>query len=223
MIRAIAQEVGSSIERTMENLDMDEAAHVVGVDPARAQSWLETATSWLRNEIDVLGDEVVSRARASEEEHSREDDPLRAATPHPMDLPTEEQGVALAALESGRWGVEPGSDSLVSRGEGPTPSDALGLFRELRARDVVASLGPVPTPAMCALKCAASVLPRFAIDHAAVATRIADRQIYDTYLLGPIAPDVFCSSFKQYVLELASVPTSTYVIHVFHCMGDEET
>ena len=148
MIRAIAQEVGSSIERTMESLDVDEAAHAVGVDPMRAQHWLENAASWLRNEIDALGEEAAFRASASEQGRQEgeptgrssvpEEDPLRRATPHPLDLPTEEQGAALAALESGRWSVEPGSDSLTSRGEGPAPSDALGLFRELRARDWIA-------------------------------------------------------------------------------------
>jgi hypothetical protein len=151
MIRAIAQEVGSSIERTMESLDVDEAAHAVGIDPVRAQHWLENAASWLRNEIDTLGEEAAFRASASEDSHHEhdpagratapDDDPLRGATPHPLDLPTDEQGGALAALESGRWGVEPGSGSLTSRGEGPAPSDALGLFRELRARDWIAADG----------------------------------------------------------------------------------
>jgi len=156
MIRAIAQEVGSSIERTLEDLDVGEAAHAVGVDPMRAQDWLQSAAAWLRNEIDTFGDEVASRAETPEggvrpEEGVRPeggrapaaDDPLRAATPHPLDVPSEEQGVALAALESERWGVEPGSDSLAARGEGPAPSDALGLYRELRARDWIALDGAV--------------------------------------------------------------------------------
>ncbi len=54
---------------------------------------------------------------------------------HPLDLPTEEQALALAALDSGRWTVEPGSDSLTAKGDGPGPSDALGIVRELRVRD----------------------------------------------------------------------------------------
>jgi hypothetical protein len=63
------------------------------------------------------------------------DDPLRHAGPHPLDLPTTEQGAALAALESGRWRVEPGTATLGVHGEGPGPHDALGLVRELRVRD----------------------------------------------------------------------------------------
>ena len=60
-----------------------------------------------------------------------------------MDLPTEEQGLALAALASGRWTVEPGSNTLVADGGGPGPRDALGLVGELRARDWIAADGGV--------------------------------------------------------------------------------
>jgi hypothetical protein len=65
------------------------------------------------------------------------------AAPHPLDLPTEEQGAALAALDSGRWTVEPGTEMLTSRGQGPGPSDALGLVRELRVRDWIAQDGQI--------------------------------------------------------------------------------
>jgi len=37
---------------------------------------------------------------------------LRSAGPDPLDLPTGEQGMALAALDSGRWTVEAGSHAL---------------------------------------------------------------------------------------------------------------
>jgi len=60
-----------------------------------------------------------------------------------MDLPTGEQGLALAALDSGRWLVEPGSHSLVVAGEGPAPSHAQDLVGELRARDWIAADGGV--------------------------------------------------------------------------------
>ena len=71
------------------------------------------------------------------------DDPLRHAGPHPLDLPTADQGVALAALDSGRWGVEPGTSALAVHGEGPGPSDALGLVRELRVRDWMTADGQI--------------------------------------------------------------------------------
>lgn len=161
MLRAIAHEVGDSIERTVGELDIDEVAHRVGVDPARAQGWLENAASWLRHEIDAFGDEAAARSERpwgfEREEPARADgpisgeDPLHGARPHPLDTPTEEQGVALAALDSGRWAVEPGSDSLAARGEGHAPSDALGLFRELRARDWIAPDGALTLPGRHAL------------------------------------------------------------------------
>jgi hypothetical protein len=71
------------------------------------------------------------------------DDLLRSAGPHPLDLPTGEQGLALAALDSGRWTVEPGSNALATNGQGPGPSDAMGLVGELRARDWIAANGEV--------------------------------------------------------------------------------
>ena len=68
-------------------------------------------------------------------------DPLGSAAPHPLDQPTDEQGLALAALDSGRWIIEPGADTLAAKGEGPGPSDALGIVRELRVRDWIAADG----------------------------------------------------------------------------------
>ena len=47
----------------------------------------------------------------------------------------------MAALDSGRWTVEPGADALAAKGDGPGPSDALGIVRELRVRDWVATDG----------------------------------------------------------------------------------
>ncbi len=67
----------------------------------------------------------------------------RPAGPHPLDLPTPDQGLALSALDSGRWTVEPGSNAFSTHGEGPPPSDALGLVGELRARDWIDANGAV--------------------------------------------------------------------------------
>jgi hypothetical protein len=73
--------------------------------------------------------------------HPVEEDPLRGAAPHPLDVPTEEQGLALAALDSGRWTVEPGSHQLVGDADSGPHGDALGLVRELRARDWITADG----------------------------------------------------------------------------------
>jgi hypothetical protein len=128
----------------MSELDVDELAESIGVDSDRAREWVDSAAAWLSRRVEGFGQEFsvpdVWRRTAGKAE-----DPLKGAAPHPLDLPTEEQGLALAALESGRWTVEPGSETLAAHGEGPGPSDALGLVRELRARDWIAADGKLTT------------------------------------------------------------------------------
>jgi hypothetical protein len=142
-LRSIAREVGRSVEQAVDQFDVDELAERFGVDPLQAREWAESAGGWFRSQAEAFGEDVAASAQAGAP-HSTPDsadveDPLRNAAPHPLDLPSEEQGRALAALESGRWAVEPGTDALTARGEGPGPSDALGLVRELRARDWIAA------------------------------------------------------------------------------------
>jgi hypothetical protein len=152
MVREIAREVSESVERTVSEVDVDGIANMIGVDPDRARDWLDTAAGMLRIQAERLGDEVASRSGGPRERSTRPadratadavDDPLRGAAPHPLDLPTEEQGLALAALDSGRWVVEPGSRTLSGEGDGPAPNDALGLVRELHARDWITVDGEV--------------------------------------------------------------------------------
>ncbi len=137
-LRSIAREVGDAAER-FSQIDLDEIAERFGVDPNRARDWVDTAGSWLRAQSESLAGEGVFTTR----EPAPEEDPLRGAAPHPLDLPTEDQGLALAALDSGRCTVAPGSNVLSSHGAGPTPPDAPGLVDQLRARDWVASDGQV--------------------------------------------------------------------------------
>jgi hypothetical protein len=133
MFRDIARELSESVERTVSEVDVEAVAERIGVDPDRARGWLDTAAGMLR----AQAEQVATRKSRPPE------DPLRSAQPHPLDLPTEEQGLALAALDSGRWAVEPGSRTLSGHGDGPAPNDALGLVRELHARDWIAADGEV--------------------------------------------------------------------------------
>jgi hypothetical protein len=143
MVRAIAREVSRSAER-MAQVDVDEIADAIGVDAGRARQWVESAGSWLRSQAESLGDDLAFPFPGTAPADAPADaDPLRSAEPHPLDLPTEEQGLALAALDSGRWTVEPGSNALAAHGEGRGPTDALGLVRELHARDWIAADGEV--------------------------------------------------------------------------------
>ena len=121
--RAVADEASRMVERLSE-IDVDEIARTASAEAERAKHWLDELGGWLREQGDA-----IARARVARE------DPLRHAGPHPLDLPTGDQGLALAALDSGRWRLEPGTSALAVRGEGPGPSDALGLVRELHVRD----------------------------------------------------------------------------------------
>lgn len=150
-LRAMARELGQSVERAMEHIDLDDIAGMVGVDPERAREWAQGAGSWLRQQAEGF-DPRASRPSPPDPPAPRQDtrpsarpapEGFPTVAPHPLDLPSEEQGVALAALDSGRWTVEPGTQRLTSRGHGPGPSDALGLVRELRARDWIADDGEI--------------------------------------------------------------------------------
>lgn len=165
IVRSIAREVSRSVEERMAQVDVEEIAGVIGVDPAVAKEWVEGAGRWLRDQAENLGDEVVSTNAGAHSARPAtpavDEDPLRGAGPHPLDLPTGDQGLALAALDSGRWTVEPGSNTLAAHGEGPRPSDALGLVRELRVRDWITADGEVTVVGRDALRrWLASVKPR---------------------------------------------------------------
>jgi hypothetical protein len=151
-LRMIAQEVTRSVDRISE-LDVDEIVRSAGLDPDRARGWLDDAGQWLRTQAENVDFDVTfgapdaSDATTDFESQapfsastpsgvgSASDDALRGAGPHPLDVPTAEQGRAIAALESGRWILEPGTSALSSHGDGPSPHDALGVVRELRVRD----------------------------------------------------------------------------------------
>ena len=136
-IRELADEVRRSFERASQ-ADPEEMARAVGVDPERVREWVDTAGEWLRSQLEGAG----HAPRSGPATHTDEDF-LREAEPHPLDLPTPRQGTALAALESGRWTLEPGTSALSVSGGGPGPRDALGLVRELRERDWIDADGAV--------------------------------------------------------------------------------
>jgi hypothetical protein len=143
-LRSIAHELGESVQRRMAEIDVDEIAEAIGVEADRAREWVDSAAMWLSRRFETLAEDATF-APPWRRSAPKPEDPLRGAAPHPLDMPTEEQGLALAALESGRWTVEPGSETLAAHGEGPGPSDALGLVRELRARDWIAADGKLTT------------------------------------------------------------------------------
>jgi hypothetical protein len=149
-LRAIADEVQRGIERVQQG-DFEDIARSYGVDAERAKRFVDEAGEWLRAQAESVNFEF-SAQETRPARTTWSDDPLRGAGPDPLDTPTDDQGRALAALDSGRWTVEPGTSALASHGEGPGPSDALGLVRELRVRDWIDAEGEVTLVGHAALQ-----------------------------------------------------------------------
>jgi hypothetical protein len=147
-LNAIAEQISKSIERAAENLDLSELAERFGIDAERASELAGMAGHWIRAQA-----QATSAAAPPAEAGPREG-------PHPLDVPTEAQGLALSALDSGRWKVDPGTEELVPVGGGPGPSQPIGLVGELRARDWIAPDGGVTLVGHDALKRWLAASPR---------------------------------------------------------------
>jgi hypothetical protein len=117
--RALADEVHEAVER-LSAIDLDDIARTASKEAERARHWIEHLASSLAQ----TGDPG--------------DPPVQQAGPHPLATPTPEQGVALAALESGRWRIESGTFTVH---DGQGPSEPLALLRELRVSDWVTADG----------------------------------------------------------------------------------
>jgi hypothetical protein len=131
--RALADEVNRAVER-LSTIDLDDIARAANEEAERARRWFED----LARSLTQTGDAGM-----------RPEDPsVHHAAPHPLAMPTGEQGVALAALESGRWRIESGTFTVQ---DGPGPSDPLGLLRELRVSDWVTADGELTLPGRKAL------------------------------------------------------------------------
>jgi hypothetical protein len=117
--RALAGEVHRAVER-LSAIAMDEIARAANEEAERARRWIEDL------------------AQTGDAARSPEAPRVHHAGPHPLAMPTMEQGAALAALESGRWRIESGTFSVH---DGPGPSEPLVLLRELRVSDWVTADG----------------------------------------------------------------------------------
>jgi hypothetical protein len=155
-LRAIADEVSRSMQRISE-VDMEELSQRYGVDAERARAFADAAGQWLNDRFSG-GDPLFGDTQKPAEQRAKDPMPAdpdldvptpakaeptqtaSASGPHPLDLPSEQQGLALSALDSGRWTVRPGNSQLAGTGTGadPRPSDVVG---ELRARDWITADG----------------------------------------------------------------------------------
>ncbi len=151
-LRAIADEISRSVQR-ISDLDMEELSQRYGVDADRARGFADAASRWLTDRFSA-GDPLFGHVERRDDDSAvhplsadldvkgppdaRQTRPGSGPGPHPLDLPTDQQGVALSALDSGRWTVRPGSNQLAGTGAGPAPSDVVG---ELRGRDWITADG----------------------------------------------------------------------------------
>jgi len=140
-LRAIAEELSGSLERAVEQLDLSEITERMGISGERGREIAELAAQWLSQQFGTS--EESSSPRPPQERVEGDDSSSRREGPHPLDVPTEEQGLALSAIDSGRWKVDPGTEELIPVGSGPTPGQPVGLVGELRARDWIARSGEV--------------------------------------------------------------------------------
>ena len=146
-LREIAKEISRTVER-----NIDQVAETFGVDASRAREVAEAAGQWLNDHVESGEELFGNERRTPERDRAVKPEPEPGRTghqakrggrpgPHPLDLPTGPQGLALSALDSGRWTVRPGSNLLASTGEGPAPVDAAERVSELRARDWIRADG----------------------------------------------------------------------------------
>jgi hypothetical protein len=131
-LRALARELSESVERAAEQLDVDGVADQIALGGERVRELAESAGRWLNQfQGDGSKDEAGAKTRG------------RLRGPHPLDIPTEDQALALSALASGRWRVAPGTNELIAEGDGPAADSSDETVGELRARDWIAASGEV--------------------------------------------------------------------------------
>lgn len=141
----MADEISRSVQRISE-ADLEELAERYGIDADRARTFADTASRWLSGPLFGQGPRSPANAPSRPPADSPPapdgpEQPSPASGPHPLDLPTGRQGLALSALDSGRWTVRPGSNQLAGTGEGPPPSGAGDVVSDLRARDWITADG----------------------------------------------------------------------------------
>ncbi|WP_022927258.1 hypothetical protein [Patulibacter americanus] len=163
-LRNIAAEVTKSAERISQSdlSDLERVARENGIDPARARVMADLAGGWLKKQLD--GNQGFPTARPGSPASSAPtpkapdtpadiaETPLAPGVPSPVDIPTAAQGRALAALDSGRWTVEPGTVTLATQtGKGPQPDNAQALGLALHVRDWVDQDGDLTAAGVHAL------------------------------------------------------------------------
>jgi hypothetical protein len=131
-LKAFADQIAKSLTS-----DIDEVAERLGVDPDRARDVASTLERWLSDRFSDQEPGVGDQPNVPAPSQRTAPTATFGAGPHPLDLPTPEQGLALSALDSGRFTVRPGSSELAATGANPDlhVGERTDLVNELRARD----------------------------------------------------------------------------------------
>ncbi len=131
-LKAFADQIAKSLTS-----DIDEVAQRLGVDPDRARDVASTLERWLSDRFSDQEPRIVDQPNVPGAPQRTAPTTTFGAGPHPLDLPTPEQGIALSALDSGRFTVRPGSNELAATGADPDPQlgERTDLVNDLRARD----------------------------------------------------------------------------------------
>jgi hypothetical protein len=139
------REIADQIVRSLSDNDIDEVAQRFGVDADRARGLAGDIERWLGGRLFDQAPRTGSHPNFRDTERHTASTTAFGAGPHPLDLPTPEQGIALSALDSGRFTVRPGSSVLAAAGADPGLSvgGSADLPNELRARDWITADGTV--------------------------------------------------------------------------------
>ena len=141
-LRAIADQIVDSLS----NNDLDDVAQRFGVEAERARELAGNVERWVIDRLSELAPRGGDRPGFDDSPwHTPPAASAFGSGPHPLDVPTREQGIALSALDSGRFTVTPGSSVLTATGSdsGNTVGGGADLVNELRARDWIKPDGTV--------------------------------------------------------------------------------
>jgi hypothetical protein len=141
-LRWLVQQLARSVEN-LEDLDLDLIGRGVGLDAERVKEYLDIAGRWIADQADGMPAEVLRRFGSFVDVAGRGGPTPSGGAPHPLDVPSSAQGVALSAIDSGRWSVKPGSHEFIAHDQSPAPEDASGLIGDLRARDWINAAGEI--------------------------------------------------------------------------------
>ena len=114
-LRAIADQ----IVKSLSDNDIDDVAQRFGVDLDRARGLASGVEGWLNDHLGEQAPRPGTWSTGPGTTRPAASTTTFGAAPHPLDLPTPEQGVALSALDSGRFTVRPGSSVLAATGADP--------------------------------------------------------------------------------------------------------